>query len=294
MINPFSHSGIVTGEAFCNRVQELKDLVYMARHAQNVMLYSHRRAGKTSLIHQLMLTLKKKRPRIDGIYIDLYGTVDERDFIEAVFTGLTQIESKMERLFKLASGLKLSGTVDPLTGQPSISVFMRADDRPKYFDNAMQALAGYAAKRKLLVVFDEFQEIAKYTESGFEKRLRAHIQQHVNIAYIFSGSQKHILNQMFNASDRAFYHMATSYPLRPIAMVDYVKWAGAIFHKRDMDLDETIIRDIVVRCNFQPMYIQQFLFEVYRLDAIDPEAINRLELKILQRRENEFIILWDS
>jgi hypothetical protein len=52
--NPFSHSGIVTGEAFCNREKELSDLAYLAVHSQNALLFSHRRMGKTSLIYQLM------------------------------------------------------------------------------------------------------------------------------------------------------------------------------------------------------------------------------------------------
>jgi len=64
MENPFSHSGIVTGAAFCNRKQELADLIYHAKNSQNVLLYSHRRAGKTSLTHQLMAMLKNERPRI--------------------------------------------------------------------------------------------------------------------------------------------------------------------------------------------------------------------------------------
>lgn len=292
--NPFSHSGIVTGAAFCNRKEELADLIYHAKGSQNVLLYSHRRTGKTSLIYRLMAMLKNERPRIKTVYIDLYGTIDERDFIESVFTGLTQIESKIDKLLKLASGLRLSSSIDPTTGQPSVSVSMNPNDRPKYLDNAMRALNGYSAKQKLLVAFDEFQEIAKYTEKGFEKRLRSHIQRHSNISYIFAGSQKHTLAQMFNSEDRAFYEMATSYPLSPIAMKEYVNWAQGIFKTHGIDLDEQIITDIVERCDFQPMYIQQFLFELWRLEEFSPEVLDRLEREILKRRENEFMILWDS
>ncbi|MGD8666154.1 MAG: hypothetical protein PVI58_09180, partial [Desulfobacterales bacterium] len=61
-----------------------------------------------------------------------------------------------------------------------------------------------------LVVFDEFQEVAKYSEEGFEKRLRKVIQGYQNISYIFSGSQKHILIEMFDSAKRAFYKMARS------------------------------------------------------------------------------------
>jgi AAA+ ATPase superfamily predicted ATPase len=49
MDNPF-----VTGESFCNRQQEIKDLTYYVQNNQTVLLYSHRRTGKTSLIFELM------------------------------------------------------------------------------------------------------------------------------------------------------------------------------------------------------------------------------------------------
>jgi AAA+ ATPase superfamily predicted ATPase len=294
MDNPFSHSGVVTGEAFCNRKQELKELIYHAKNSQNILLYSHRRMGKTSLVHQVMRKLERQRPRIRPIYIDLYGSIDVKDFIEAIFSGLAQIETKIDKLLKLVSGLKLSGSVDPMTGQPSVSVSLEPSDKPNYLDKAMGALAAYSTKQKLLVVFDEFQEVANYSEEGFEKRLRSHIQKHSNIAYIFSGSQKHILSQMFSTSDRAFYQMATSYPLNRIEMRHYIAWAKALFARKKTMLDDDTVSDIVERCDFQPMYIQQFLFELWRREEVNSQVIDTLEVKILDRRENEFMLIWDS
>ena len=63
MDNPFTHSRVVTGESFCNRRQEIKDLTYYVQNNQTVLLYSHRRTGKTSLIFELMGKLKKMRPK---------------------------------------------------------------------------------------------------------------------------------------------------------------------------------------------------------------------------------------
>ena len=51
-------------------------------------------------------------------------------------------------------------------------------------------LGSLSEKRKLMVVFDAFQEIAGYKQKGFEKRLRAIIQQHENISY-FLGARLH-------------------------------------------------------------------------------------------------------
>ena len=71
MENPFSYSEYVTGEAFCNRGAEQKDLIYYAQNSQNVLTYSHRRMGKTSLVHQVIRRLKKAKPKVNSVYIDL-------------------------------------------------------------------------------------------------------------------------------------------------------------------------------------------------------------------------------
>ena len=78
MVNPFSYSDYVTGDAFCNRATEQKDLIYYAQNSQNVLIYSHRRMGKTSLLHQVIHRLKKARPKVNSVYIDLYGTLGRK------------------------------------------------------------------------------------------------------------------------------------------------------------------------------------------------------------------------
>jgi len=293
MENPFSYSEYVTGEAFCNRGAEQKDLVYYAQNSQNVLIFSHRRMGKTSLVHQVIHRLKKSKPKVNSVYIDLYGTLDENDFIDAILTGLTQIESKLERLLKQMAGLKVTGGIDPLTNLPTLSASIKPREKPEYLEKALNLLASYSINQKLLVVFDEFQEVAKYSEAGFEKRLRKEIQGHRNISYIFSGSQKHILIEMFDTAKRAFYKMARSYPLEKIEIRDYTDWAQKLFKKKNVNVDEEIIVDIVERCDYQPMYIQQFLFDLWRSDIVSLDVLEEIQKSIITRQKNQFIVLWD-
>jgi AAA+ ATPase superfamily predicted ATPase len=293
MKNPFSYSDYVTGEAFCNRAKEQKDLIYYAQHSQNALVYSHRRMGKTSLVHQVIHRLKKAKPTVKSIYIDLYGSLDENNFIDAILTGLVQIESKLERLLNQMAGLKVTGSIDPVTNLPTLSASIKPREKPEYLEKALSILASYSEKQKLLVVFDEFQEVAKYSEEGFEKRLRKVIQGHRNISYIFSGSQKHILIEMFDSAKRAFYKMARSYPLEKIEMQHYVDWAQKLFKKKSVNVDKEIVIDIVERCDYQPMYIQQFLFDLWRCDAINPAALDEIQKSIIISQKNQFIVLWD-
>ena len=293
MENPFSYSDYVTGKAFCNRDKEQKDLIYYAQNSQNVLVYSHRRMGKTSLVHQVTHQLKKTKPTVKSVYIDLYGSLDENNFIDAILTGLTQIESKLERILKQMAGLKVAGSIDPVTNLPTLSASIKPREKPEYLDKALTILASYSKKQKLLVVFDEFQEVAKYSEEGFEKRLRKVIQGHRNISYIFSGSQKHILIEMFDSAKRAFYKMARSYPLENIEMNHYVDWAQKLFKKKSVNVDKKIIIDIVERCDFQPMYIQQFLFDLWRCDTVNLAALDEIQKSIISSQKDQFIVLWD-
>jgi AAA+ ATPase superfamily predicted ATPase len=292
MDNPFSYSDYVTGEAFCDRATEQKDLIYYARNSQNVLLYSHRRMGKTSLVHQIIRRLKNVRPKVQSIYIDLYGTLDENDFIDAVLTGLAQIESKLERILKQMAGLKITGSIDPISNLPTLSASIKPREKPEYLEKALNLMASYSAKQKLLVVFDEFQEVAKYSELGFEKRLRKVIQGHRNISYIFSGSQKHILIEMFDSAKRAFYKMARSYPLEKIEIRYYVDWAQKLFKKKNINISKEIITNIVERSAHQPIYIQQFLFDLWRLGAVSLEVVEEIEQTIVTSSKNQFIVLW--
>lgn len=293
MKNPFSYSDYVTGEAFCNRVKEQKDLIYYAKNSQNVLLYSHRRMGKTSLIKQVIKRLQRSKPKVSCVYIDLFGTLDENDFIDAVLSGIAQIENRLERFLKKLAGLKVSVGADPVTGLPSLSASIKPLERPEYLEKVLSVLESYSGKLKLLVVFDEFQEIAKYAEKGFEKRLRKSIQQHRNMAYIFSGSQKHILIEMFDSTKRALYKMARGYPLHNISMEEYTVWAKKLFKKNGVVIEDEIIAEVVRRCEYHPLYIQQFLFDLWRRKTISINLLDEIQLEVMSSHRTQFMMMWD-
>lgn len=295
MENPFKYSSIATGESFCNREREQAELITNAKNSQNVVLFSHRRTGKTSLIHKVIERLKKTRPKVQAIYVDLLGTVSEREFVEKLFNGLSQIESKFEKIIKAVSGVNVTVGIDPLTGGPQWSLSLRPKEAGHYLENVMKYLASYSKKRKLMIVFDEFQEISKYAEKGFEKRLRSYIQHHQNICYIFSGSQRHLLLQMFNSVDRAFYQSANSFALAPIAPEHYIKWATALFKKKKGALlPSDIVRDILDRCELQPLPIQHYLSLLWKEAKFDLETIEGIERQVIESRRIMFEGTWGN
>lgn len=301
MKNPFAYSNYVTGESFCNRRKELSELLRYITGSQNVLLYSHRRYGKSSLIRQAFLEIKEHNLKISAMHIELYGTISEKDFIIRMFQGLNQLESNLERLLKSVSralrNIKLNVTIDPATGAASFSPSFEAVNEKVILEELMNILSEYSQKRKLVIALDEFQEVANYTEEGFEKRLRSFIQQHSNICYIFSGSQQHLITEMFNANNRAFYKLAESFPLGTIETEHYLPWVQNLFSRKNVHLPAELIEEIITRFENHPMYIQNFLFHLWEepgKKGFSPETIDTIEDAILEKRNLEHTVLWET
>lgn len=303
MKNPFSFSGIVQGAAFCNRTKEINDLKRYIENSENILLYSHRRFGKTTLINKVFSEVRNVTP----IYIDLYGTTRVEDFITALFKGISAAETKIEKLMKLVkekiSCLTVNFSIDLHTGAPvAVPVFAAVDKTPAV-EEVFQLLAALSQKRKAVVAFDEFQEISKYGKDVFERQLRKRIQWHERIAYIFSGSQKHLLSEMFSDSKRAFYKLAASYPLKKIETRHYLVWIQGLYQADGRRINPTAVENVVARCENHPMYVQEFFYYLWDDPAFGQgefptkvlmERIDRVACDIIQRRETEFINIWES
>lgn len=298
MQNPFNYTSVVTGRAFCNRKKELADLLRLLRAGQNVLLYSHRRYGKTSLVHRALAELTAGRPKTAGIVVDLYGTISETEFVKALLQGFSRVEPTADRLLKTAkklfAGLRLNVTVDPNTGAANLTFASNRENPEVLLDNAMAVLERYAKQRKLAVVLDEFQEVAHYADSGFDKRLRAHIQHHANVAYVFCGSQRHLLTELFHDRNRAFYRIAETYPIGRIETDDYVSWAASLFAENGVSVDPVIFAEVVARCENHPMYVQQFLFHLWSRPRPSMGDLDRIETDVLQRNRNGYLNIWES
>ena len=301
MKNPFAYSNYVIGESFCNRGRELSELLRYIKGSQNVLLYSYRRYGKSSLILQVFREIMEKNLDIGAMHIELYGTISEKDFITRTFQGLNQLESNFERLLKSVSkaigNIKLNLSIDSATGATSVSPTFEAANEKIILEELMNILSKYSQKRKLVIAFDEFQEVANYTEDGFEERLRSFIQHHSNICYIFSGSQRHLITEMFNSNNRAFYKLAESFPLDKIETKHYIPWVQNLFSRKNVHLPAELIEEIVARFENHPMYIQNFLFHLWEEPGkrgFSPEIINKVENEIIERRSLEHTVLWET
>jgi len=294
MQNPFRFSGIVSEPAFCDRVRERREIKRYIESSQNVLLYSHRRYGKSSLILKIFRELKNTAP----VYIDLYGTTNIREFVTAFLKGISSLESRMNRLMKLlregVRSMALNFSVDPITGMPTASPVVNRPLQDKTIDELFAVLEVFSRKKKLVVAFDEFQEVAAYGGDAFEKSLRKCMQRHDRIAYIFAGSQKPLITEMFNDRKRAFYMLATSFPLGRILTPEYVTWIKRLYRKAGRSIERPFIEEVVAVCENHPMYVQEFFFNLWETEALSFETLDRVKHDMVEKRIPEYAYLWDS
>ncbi len=299
MDNPFTYSKIVTGDAFCNRTNEIKELSGFINSSQNVLVYSHRRLGKTCLLHRVLSQLGRK---CSGMYVDLYGTTTEQDFIDAVFKSYTQIEPKIDKIIKFLNKTMKSARIDlsynPGSDSYSLKPLFDHKENDLVLHELFETLKLYSESKKLVVVFDEFQEIENYSDGTFEKKLRKELQWHNNISYIFSGSKRHVLQQMFTSGKRAFYKQAQSFPIEKIDTVHYLTWAGKLFKKAGFNVPETVLQEVIQLCENHPMYVQKFLHHLWEFmqvkGAVKLENLPEITDTIIRLQEDEYVLLWGS
>ena len=270
--NPFIATGKIPAEYFCDRKEETKRLTQSLTNGANVVLMSPRRVGKT----QLMLYCFDQ-PKISNqyiiIFIDILKTSTLNEFTyelgKAVFNALASRGQKMLKMV-LASMHSLVGNVgfDLATGLPTFGISIGDIQNPIYsLEEIFKTLE--KTDKRCIVAIDEFQQIANYPEKNIEALLRSHIQQLSNAQFIFSGSERHLLEEMFLDSARPFYNSADIQNLEIIALDKYADFVRHHFLTNNKQIEDEAINYIYETFDGNTYYNQKAFREAYAITSFD-------------------------
>jgi AAA+ ATPase superfamily predicted ATPase len=270
--NPFIATGKIPAEYFCDRKEETKRLTQSLTNGANVVLMSPRRVGKT----QLMLYCFDQ-PKISSqyiiIFIDILKTSTLNEFTyelgKAVFNALASRGQKMLKMV-LASMHSLVGNVgfDLATGLPTFGISIGDIQNPIYsLEEIFKTLE--KTDKRCIVAIDEFQQIANYPEKNIEALLRSHIQQLSNAQFIFSGSERHLLEEMFLDSARPFYNSADIQNLEIIALDKYADFVRHHFLTNNKQIEDEAINYIYETFDGNTYYNQKAFREAYAITSFD-------------------------
>lgn len=187
-----------------------------------------RRLGKSGLVLN-SFNQQEIKEKYHCIYIDIYETKNLDEFIYELGKGiLTELRPKgrkvWETFINMMQSLKSTISFD-INGNPEWSVGL---GDIAFLDTTLDEIFSYLnnAEKPCLVAIDEFQTIAGYPEKTVEAALRKRIQNCHNAHFVFLGSKRHLVAQMFTSASRPFYNSSAIMGLDPIDMDIYFEFAN--------------------------------------------------------------------
>jgi hypothetical protein len=268
--NPFVTGGYAGPDYFCDRTEEVKRLSDAINSRRNITLISLRRMGKTGLLKHLKYGLENTRKPLAVVYADLLPTMNCNEMLNTISTSLFRVRKKesnfMEKMFGLMASLRPRLTVDPLTGEPAVELKVESASEIKTgLENILRLIS--EIKQDIIFMFDEFQQIGRYPEKNTEAILRSVIQAYPVIPFIFSGSSKHTLENMFMSAGSPFYQSSELMYLDRISEIDYSVFIKDKFHKADREIDDESIVKIFRWTRLHTYYVQYVCNLLYELGS---------------------------
>ena len=252
--NPFLTYGYNGAEYFCDRVEETKRLTSLLVNGNHVALISPRRMGKTGLIRHCFAQ-EELQENYYLFIVDIYATKSLAELTFALGrTILSVLKSRerkaWERFIQIVGSLRSGITLDAM-GQPSWNLEIGDIQSPQI---SLEEIFHYlsSADKPCIVAIDEFQAIMDYPEQNVEALLRTYIQNCNNAWFVFSGSKRHMMGEMFSSPARPFYQSASTMSLKAISFEAY-------------DIESEAIRYTYEMFEGTTWYIQKVCNELYAM-----------------------------
>jgi len=272
--NPFPVNGYLSPPLFCDREEETVTLSSALRNGRNVLLHSPRRYGKTGLIHHVFNGLARVRG-VRTVFADVYAAHDAHEFntilLNAVHRALNPTPKQfLNNVMAWFSALRPVISVDELTGKPSISL-ERGDTGQDAATTREIFRILNEHERTIFLAIDEFQQVATFPDIRMDAVLRTELQQSPKVRCIFSGSQRHILLDLFNNAQQPFHGSADQVELGRIDRATYAAFAVSVMkrHKRTLKLDDALF--CYDMCHGHTYYVQVLYNRLFG----DPRPLER-------------------
>lgn len=266
MKNPFIITGNIPEKYFCDRREEAAKIIRTLSNGGNICLMSPRRMGKSKLV-KFCYDKPEITDNFYTFYIDILHTSGLREFTyvfgQKVFDVL---HSRSQKMFTvLVQGLKSINAkfgFDPINNTPTFSIELGDISRPEYTLTEIFDCLEHTDK-PCIVAFDEFQQIMKYPEKNIEALLRSHIQQLSNVHFIFSGSERHLVTEMFLSSARPFYNSTSIMELHPIKPDIYTNFVCGLFNEFGKSVEGNDVMKIYDVFEGNTYYMQKTFHEAF-------------------------------
>ena len=229
--NPFVVYGYKGAEYFCDRQKETEKMISTLHNERNITLVAPRRMGKTGLIHHVFHQMEEQYDGVKCFYLDIFATKNLEQMVQLM---ASEIIGKLD--------------LKPSEGRESLK---------RIFEYLKQS------GKRCYIAIDEFQQILSYPEDGVEAMIRSYIQFLPNVYFVFSGSQQHMMQEMFLSANRPFFQSSLVLSLPCIEEPVYRKFANRLLSSQHRVIDESVFSYIYQQSGSVTWYVQAILHGIY-------------------------------
>jgi uncharacterized protein len=303
--NPFRYGGLALDEAFADRERELAELIADVRNGQDVVVFAPRRYGKSSLLWRAAGELARRRVLVAAV--DLMTAPSKQKLAEKLAGAIYEhIASPLERAREKAlapfRGLRVQPVVnvDPLDGSLSFSfgVGRRTADIDATLERLLELPAelGAARGRRVALVLDEFQEVVEI-DRALPKLMRSTFQQQPEVAHVYLGSKRHVMERIFSDENEPFWRSAKSIELGRIEASAFAPFLAERFGATGKEIEPEALDELLARTGGHPHATQELTYFLWEETQPGGRAgsteLQRALAAVLRSEHAHFSLLWE-
>lgn len=301
--NPFRFGALAVDESFADRESELAELTGDIRNGQDVVVFAPRRCGKSSLVLRAAGALASERIMV--AQVDLMKTPTKESLAAALAGSIySQIVSPSKRVREKAltpfRGLRVRPTINVNPESGSCSFSFGVAQAPADIDATLERLLQLPAElgadgSRTALVMDEFQEIVEI-DPDLPKLLRSVFQQQPDVAHVYLGSKRHVMEQIFHDSNEAFWRSAKSIELGMIEAGPFTGFIAERFASTDRTVEAEAIEELLARTGGHPYATQELAYFLWEQtppgERASRERLSGALEAVLRSEHAHFTLLW--
>jgi uncharacterized protein len=305
--NPFIFGALALDDAFTDREDELKELIADIRNGQDVLVFAPRRYGKSSLV--LRAAQQAMARKVLVAYADLMKTPTKERFAGALAKSIyddlaSPVGQAVERATSLFRGLRVTPTIEVDPEDASLRFSFEPGRRPgPGIDETIERLLelpgkiGAERKRRVALIFDEFQEVLKL-DPRFPNLMRAVFQTQPEVAHIYLGSKRHVLETIFDDRNEPFWRSAKRVEIGMIAPTKFATYLRKRFDDTDRGIRDDALERLLGATGGHPYGTQELAYFVWGRVPTGHFAnladVESALTEVLRSEHNHFAKIWED
>jgi AAA+ ATPase superfamily predicted ATPase len=294
MENPFEFGRELGTNELVDRADEVAAVVQTIQQGAKLFLVGPRRFGKTSILKTSEDRLSATNAVVLRFDAESYPALDSL-ILSLISAAAKSLKGPVERVGEQIRGffsrlrpeLSFNVTQDAWIAKLGMTIASTQEAHLTLLVEALNGLEALAAaqpkNRPVGLIIDEFQKIIELGGTGAESQIRAAIQRHKRVGYVFAGSKTRMLTAMTMDAARPFYRLGMVRFIGPVPKSDFAAFLRAKFEESGFRIgDEAAIQMILDLAEQVPYNVQMLAHACWDQLRTRPKQSAILSLQLVE------------